>query len=125
MADRLRVQGIEFYGFHGVPASEREVGHRFRAEVELELDLRPAGQSDDLAHTVDYGAVARAVAEIGQGPSVKLVETLAERAAERLLADYPAVHAVTVEIAKLHPPVPLVVAACSVRIRRERSPAGG
>jgi dihydroneopterin aldolase len=118
--DRIRVEGIEFHGYHGVSAEERAVGHRFRADVELDLDLRPAAGADDVTLTVDYAAVARAVVEVGTGASVQLVETLAERAAERVLAEFPRVEAVELRMAKLAPPSPVLFAASAILIRRTR-----
>jgi dihydroneopterin aldolase len=120
MMDRIVVEGIEFHGRHGVAAGEREVGNRFRVDLELELDLLPAGRSDDLALTVDYAEAARQVVEVGTGPSVQLIETLAERMAERLLAEFSAILAVEVRVTKLHPPSPVPFAAAAVRIRRGR-----
>lgn len=118
--DRIRIEGIEFHGFHGVPAAEREIGHRYRVDVVLELDLRAAAAADDVALTVDYGEAARRLIEIGVGPSVRLVETLAENMCARLLADYAQVTAVELRVAKIHPPVALPIAAAAVEIRRER-----
>jgi dihydroneopterin aldolase len=120
MGDRIRIEGIEFHGFHGVPAAEREIGHRYRVDVELELDLQPAGRADDVSLTVDYAAAARAVVEVGTGPSVQLVETLAERMAARLLADHPPVAAVELWVAKLQPPVAVHFAASVIHVRRGR-----
>jgi 7,8-dihydroneopterin aldolase/epimerase/oxygenase len=120
MKDRIRIEGIEFYGFHGVTPAEREVGHRFRVDLELELDLRPAGLADDLTLTVDYAAAARAVTGIGTGPSVHLVETLAERMAASLLREFPSVEAVELWVAKVQPPVPLPFAASVIHILRRR-----
>jgi dihydroneopterin aldolase len=119
-SDRILVEGVEFHGFHGVPEAERVVGHRFRADVELEMDLAPAALADDLALTVDYGAVARRVVAIGSGPSVRLVETLAEAVARDLLTCYPQLRAVTITLRKLHPPTPTVFASSGVVIRRSR-----
>jgi dihydroneopterin aldolase len=121
MGDRIRIEGIEFHGFHGVPAAEREIGHRYRVDVELELELQPAGRADDVTLTVDYAAAARAVIEVGTGPSVQLVEALAERLAARLLADYPLIAAVELWVAKLQPPVAVNFAASVIHIRRGRS----
>ena len=118
--DRIELEGIEFHGFHGVPEPERAIGHRYRVDLSLELDLRPAGQSDDLRLTVDYGEVARRVIEIGTGPSVQLIEALAERITAAVLEEYPPVRAVDVRVAKLQPPFPVVLEACAVRIRRAR-----
>ena len=120
MQDRIIVEGIEFHGFHGVSAAEREVGHRFRVDLALELDLGPAGRSDDLEQTVDYAAAARAAQEIGTGPGVRLVETLAGRIAARLLEEFPLVEKVEVRVSKIHPPAPLLFAASTVAIRRTR-----
>lgn len=118
--DRIRIEGIEFHGFHGVSAAEREVGHRFQVDVVLELDLREAAAADDVGLTVDYGEAARRLIEIGAGPSVRLVETLAERMCARLLADFPRIRAVEIKLAKIHLPLQLQVASAAVEIRRER-----
>jgi dihydroneopterin aldolase len=120
MKDRIRLEGIEFHGYHGVPAAEREIGHRYRVSLELELDLRAAGTADDVSLTVDYAAAARAVLEVGTGPSVQLVETLAERMAARLLDEFPLLQAVELWVAKLQPPAPIPWAAAVVHIRRSR-----
>lgn len=119
--DRIRIEGLEFHGFHGVPPEERVIGHRYRADVELELDLRAAGQSDDFRQTVDYAQAARVVLEVGTGPSVQLVETLAERMAARLLEEFAIVTAVALSVAKVHPPVALPIGRCVIVIRRERA----
>ena len=92
--DRIRIEGIELHGFHGVPAAEREVGHRYRIDAVLELDLLPAARSDEVEATVDYGEVAREIIAVGTGPSVKLVETLAHRMADRVLERFPQIQAV-------------------------------
>lgn len=121
MVDRITVEGIEFHGFHGVPAAEREIGHRYRVELAMELDLRPCANEDDVELTVDYAAAARAIIEVGAGPSVRLVETLAARMAERVLAEFPRVDAVELRVAKLQPPTPVPFAASVIQIRRVRS----
>jgi dihydroneopterin aldolase len=119
--DRIHVEGIEFHGRHGVLPEERVLGHRFRVDVLLELDLSPAGAADDLERTVDYAQVARAVAEVGAGPSLCLVEAVAERIAARLLGQFPLLEAVEVRVAKLQPPVPVLFAAAVIHIRRTRA----
>ena len=118
--DCIRVEGIEFHGFHGVSAAERELGHRFRVDLILELDLSAAGASDDVTLTVDYAEAARTAVEVGTGPSFCLVETLAERISTRLLQSFPLVEAVELWVAKLQPPVAVQFAASVIHIRRTR-----
>jgi 7,8-dihydroneopterin aldolase/epimerase/oxygenase len=100
--DRILLEGMVFHGRHGTLPAERELGQPFVVDVELRLDLRPAGLSDDLAQTVDYGEVHRRVQEIVEGAPVNLTETVAERIAATILEHYPSVEAVRVKVAKPH-----------------------
>ncbi len=70
--DRILLEGMIFYGRHGTLPAERELGQRFIVDIELRCDLRPAGLSDDLAKTVDYGEVHRQAREIAEGPPAGL-----------------------------------------------------
>ena len=100
--DRILLEGMVFHGRHGTLPAERELGQPFVVDVELRLDLRPAGLSDDLAQTVDYGQVHRRAREIAEGEPVNLTETVAERIAAAVLEDHPSVNAVRVKVAKPH-----------------------
>jgi 7,8-dihydroneopterin aldolase/epimerase/oxygenase len=117
--DRITISGIEAFGHHGVLPHEREYGQRFVVDVALGLDLSPAGASDDLRDTVDYGALAAAIAGIVSGEPADLIETVAERIAERCLTDA-RVQAVEVTVHKPSAPVPVVVGEVSVTLRRVR-----
>ena len=98
--DRIRLQGMIFFGRHGTLAAERELGQQFVVDVELHCELRAAGRSDDLTQTVDYSEVYREVRAIVEGPPVALTETVAERIAAVILQHHTAVEAVRVCVAK-------------------------
>ena len=83
--DRILLEGMEFFGHHGVYPAEREIGTHFTVDVDLELDVSRAGRSDRLEDTLDYREAYRLVREVLEGDSCNLVEALAERAAGRLL----------------------------------------
>ena len=119
MTDRIVLTNLRFEARHGVHAWERETAQPFEVDVELWLDLRPAGGADDLSLTIDYGLAYQVVAAIVDGPSVDLLETLAERIARDLLAAF-VVDAVVVRIRK--PAVRLAgpLDHAAVEIRRER-----
>jgi dihydroneopterin aldolase len=118
--DRIRIEGVEFHGFHGVPEAEREIGHRYVVEAILELDLRPAAATDDVNATIDYAEAARELLAVGTGPSVRLVETLAERMCARLFERFPLLQAVELRLAKIHPPVAVPMGRAVIEIRRQR-----
>jgi 7,8-dihydroneopterin aldolase/epimerase/oxygenase len=100
--DRILLTDMTFHGHHGTLPAENELGQPFVVSIELHLDLRHAGSSDDLTMTVDYSEVHRMARDIVEGPPVKLTETLAERIAAGVLRDHPAVEAVRVKVAKPH-----------------------
>jgi len=119
--DRILLEGMVFHGRHGTLPAERELGQPFVVDVELHLDLRPAGLSDDLAQTVDYGQIHRRVREIVEGPPASLTETVAEGIATAILEDHPPVEAVRVKVAKPHVRLgDTVLAASAVEILRHR-----
>ena len=106
-------------GFHGVFDFELRDGQDFLIDVALEFSTAAAAASDDLADTVDYGALATGLAAVVEGEAVNLLETLAARLADVCLAD-PRVTAATVTVHKPQAPIPLAFADVAVRIRRAR-----
>jgi 7,8-dihydroneopterin aldolase/epimerase/oxygenase len=122
LADHIILSGIQFYGYHGVPDAEQATGHRYEVDLTLETDVTEAAASDDVSHTVDYGAVAREVLELGTGRQFRLIEALAGAIADQILTSHPRVAAVAVRVKKLLPPIPGVVEYAAVEITR-RQPA--
>lgn len=116
-SDRIELRGLRAVGTHGVLAEEQARAQPFEVDLDLDADLAPAGRSDDLADTVDYGALAERVASVVTGERHALLERLAERIAEAALADE-RVRSVTVTVRKLRPPVPVDLASAGVRVVR-------
>jgi dihydropteroate synthase len=97
--DRIVVAGLRVFGHHGVHDWERANGQDFVIDLDARLDLRPAGQADDLARTVDYSALAAEATAIVAGERHQLIEALAERLARAVLA-HPEVATAVVRVAK-------------------------
>lgn len=119
--DKIFLEGMTFSGRHGTLDAERDLGQPFIVDVELRLDLRAAGASDDLTKTVDYSAVHDRAKEIVEGEPVNLTETLAERIAAAALEDHPMVEAVKVKVKKPHVRLGgTVLGGSAVEVARER-----
>ena len=81
------IAGLRELGVHGVLPEEQSRPQPFEVDVELEVDLEAAGESDDLDDTVDYSAVAEAVSRVVASERYQLLERLATRIAEVCRAD--------------------------------------
>lgn len=113
------VRDIEFYGYHGVPAEERFVGHRYRVDLEMEVSGR-ADETDHIDDTVDYAAVAQLVTTLGQEQRAHTVERLARLIGEKILETFPQVQTVAVRLGKPLPPAPIIAGEAGVEIEITR-----
>jgi dihydroneopterin aldolase len=118
--DRIALRGLRVRGHHGVYEHERRDGQDFVVDVTVWLDLAPAAASDDLEQTLNYGELARRTAAIVEGPPADLIETVAGRIADDVLADE-RVQAVEVTVHKPQAPIPLDFADVAVVVHRTRS----
>lgn len=119
--DCIRIVNMTFYGHHGVEESERELGGRFAIDVELYMDLEPAGCTDDLTKTVDYKAVYDLVRTVESGRRYQLLEALAHDVAQAILADFD-VEEVVVRARKQSVPLGGLIDHTEVEIRRGKNP---
>jgi len=127
-SDRIELRGLRMTAVIGVLPEERERAQPIEFDLDVYGFLGPAGRSDDLGDTVDYGAVCDAVAKVIDGFQPKLLEHLADRVGGALLHTYLHISAVTVTVRKLRPPVPYQLESSGVRVHRDRAgirPASG
>ena len=118
--DRIILEGMRFYGFHGVNPEERALGQEYLVDLTVEMDLGRAGQSDRLEDTISYARIYRAVKDVMEGEPRNLLEAAAQSIADRVLSDFP-VDAVSVRVKKPHPPIRgSIIESATVEIFRRR-----
>ena len=86
MADTLRMRNLRFYAYHGETPEERAGGQIFEVDVEVAFDQRPSSSTDDLSQGVDSREIYRRIKQVLEGEPCNLVETVAQRVADDLLA---------------------------------------
>lgn len=111
------LQGIELWGHCGVTEEERAVGQRLVVDVRLTPAEAPGLRTDDVADTVDYGAVVAIVRAAVEGREYRLIERLADEIAGRLAAGF-SVSELAVTVCKPAPPVGLPIGAAVVEVVR-------
>jgi 7,8-dihydroneopterin aldolase/epimerase/oxygenase len=117
--DQITLRGLRVRGRHGVYEHERISGQEFVVDAVLSLDTLAAAATDELSRTVDYGALAAALAGVVSGEPVRLIETLADRLAQVCLAE-PAVTEVEITVHKPQAPIPYAIDDVTVTIARRR-----
>jgi len=118
--DEITLTGLRAFAFHGALPEERVSGQEFVIDLTVSLDLDAAAVSDDLTETIHYGVLARQVVEAVEGEPVDLIETVAQRVADVVLA-YPLALAVRVTVHKPSAPIDVPFADVSVAITRVRA----
>ena len=86
MSNKILLENMMFYGFHGAYEYEREQGQRFYVDVEICGDLTEAGKSDDLLDTIDYTVIYGNIKEIMENHRFQLLEAFGAHIAEMILA---------------------------------------
>lgn len=117
--DRIALTGVTAIGHHGVFERERSDGQPFIVDAVLFTDVRAASATDDLTKTANYADVAEEIKAMITGQPFDLIETLAERMAQKLLDGF-AVEAVEITVHKPKAPIQVPFGDVSVTVYRER-----
>lgn len=121
LLDKIYLNQLSFYGYHGVFPEETKLGQRFIVDLILELDLSRAAKQDDLDASIDYGDVHKRVQGIVEGKPYKLVEAVAQQISDCLLEAYSHLQTCTVKVIKPDPPIPGHYHSVAIELRRDRS----
>ena len=118
--DKILIRDLAVTTIVGTLEKERVTPRTVLFNLELALDLAPAGRSDDLCCSVNYQQVAKRLTELGRESKFFLIEALAERACALILEEFPAVETVKLTLDK--PGALSEAASVAVSIERRRVP---
>ncbi|KJS85289.1 MAG: dienelactone hydrolase [Peptococcaceae bacterium BICA1-8] len=119
--DKIFLKNLAFFGFHGVMSEEKALGQKFFIDVELSLDLKKAGETDNVKDTVSYADIYQLVKEMVSDNRFNLIEALAENIASEILVKYEEIKETVVLVRKPEAPVPGIFDYFGVEIRRKRN----
>ena len=121
--DRINIKNLEAFARHGVLPEENTLGQKILISAALYADLRSAGRSDDLSKTLNYAELCHAIKAFVEDNTFQLIETVAERLAEKLLIENPELRKVWLEVKKPWAPIAIPIETVSVEIERSRHTA--
>lgn len=87
--DKIFLNDLKVETIIGIYDWERETLQTLGFDLEMDWDISKAATSDDIADTLDYGAIAATIVEFVEASRYHLIETLAEDLAALLLDKYP------------------------------------
>jgi dihydroneopterin aldolase / 2-amino-4-hydroxy-6-hydroxymethyldihydropteridine diphosphokinase len=116
--DRVYIEDLEVYAYHGVNIEEKSLGQKFYISLTMYLELREAGIKDDLSSTVNYGEVCTSLERLFKSNKFDLIEAAAENVADFILKKYERVKRVKVKIKKPSAPIPCHLNFAAVEIDR-------
>ncbi|HET9851934.1 MAG TPA: dihydroneopterin aldolase [Candidatus Limnocylindrales bacterium] len=125
MTDRISLTNMVFQARHGVNDWEKAEPQRFEVDVELAVDVQPAGLEDDIARTVDYRGVYATTRQVVESTTFNLIEALAEAIAHELLGGQPLAREIVVRVRKPEVKLGGPLDHASVEIRRVRGRGNG
>lgn len=117
-ADVILLEGIQIPAALGVTAAERKMRRPVTLDLEVEYELRAAGRSDRIGHTLHYKRIFEVVEDVATSQEHKLVEALGERIARAVLEKFDC-SAVIITVRKPKP-ISGVLDYAGVRLRRTR-----
>lgn len=118
MADRIELDGLEAYGYHGVYDFEKKAGQKFIIDLVVWTDFTRAAGSDDIGDAISYVDLADIAVNTVAGPSFDLIETLAAAVADRINA---VAGVIAVEVTVHKPDAPIHHPFTDVRVVARRS----
>ena len=116
--DEIKIENLQIYAYHGVYKEENEKGQNFYVNAILYTDTRKAAKEDTKEATTSYGEVCHFIHDFISNHVYQLIETVAEKTAEAVLAEFPLLEGITLEVRKPEAPVELEFQSVSVKITR-------
>jgi dihydroneopterin aldolase len=116
----IRLHNAVFYAYHGNHREERHLGGKFHVDVEMETDFTAAAEHDTLAETVNYADVYNMIQDIVTSSKFNLIETIAKRIADSILAAFSIVSGVSVRVRKPGAPINGVIDDVEVQVDERR-----
>ena len=116
---KIYLEDMEFYAFHGCFEEEREIGTRFKVDLQFETNTEKAQNTDNLEDTVNYLSVYQVVKREMEISS-KLLEHVGQRILNAVFAEFPEVERAKVKVSKLNPPLGGKLGAVCVEIEKTK-----
>jgi 7,8-dihydroneopterin aldolase/epimerase/oxygenase len=116
--NKVALEGLEFYAFHGHYDEEQKLGNKYAVDLEIEADMQDAIVSDKLKYAVDYMVVYDCVKEV-MLKKHRLLEHIAHEIIARISERFEHIKSISVHVSKFNPPIGGVCHRAKVSIKKD------
>ncbi|MFW5805031.1 MAG: dihydroneopterin aldolase [Bacteroidales bacterium] len=112
----IKIEGMEFYAYHGHYREERYVGNRFLLDISINTNTTKAEKSDNIEDTLNYQQVYAIIKDDMENKQSHLLENIGRRIIDRLYKNFDGIDKVKLKISKINPPMGGQIQSVSVTI---------
>lgn len=117
--DYITIDKLKVFCNHGVYDDEKAMGQNFYVSTRVYLDADKASEDDDLKYSVNYAELCHRITDYMTNNCFDLIETLANRLSDYILAEYPIIKALELTIHKPEAPIGLPFSDVSFTVKRQ------
>jgi len=118
--DRIILNDLGFYGYHGLFDEESRLGQRFFIDLQCGVDLSAPGDTDEIGHTVSYADIYDVVKLTFEARRTKLIEALAQNLVTALFNAFSDIGWIIIRIRKPEAPIAMVRGEAAIELHRVR-----
>ncbi len=119
--DKIHLNNLTFHAYHGNLEEETKLGQKFIIDLEVAVDLRPAGASDCLADSICYSMIFECVRKVVEDEHFNLLERLGTAIVARLFEFSPDITEIRVVVKKPQAPIQGVFNYVGIELKRSRN----
>ena len=118
MTSKILLEDIKIYAYHGVLSEENKIGTYYLINIEVDVDIWKATESDDLNDTISYADINDIIHSEMKIPS-KLLEHVAGRILQKINIQFPNISYIKLKITKTAPPMTGEMKGASVQFEKK------
>lgn len=118
--DRIILNDLGFYGYHGLMIEENKLGQRFFIDLTCGVDLSEPGRTDHMSETISYALIYDVVKEAFDERRFKLIEAVGQHVVDRIFEAFPQVRWVKIRVRKPEAPIAMVRGEAAIELHRHR-----
>jgi dihydroneopterin aldolase len=119
--DRIILNDLGFYGYHGVMNEEKALGQRFFVDLQCGVDLSGPATTDQTSNFVSYAAIYDVVKAAFEGRRMHLIEAVANNIVNAIFEAFQEVDWIILRVRKPEAPIAMVRGEAAIELHRVRT----